>query len=33
VPDAFRPDGSWQHQIDEALKYERLLLEMAGSGH
>ncbi len=33
VPDAFRPDGSWQHQIDEALKYERLLVETAGARH
>jgi len=32
VPDAFRPDGSWQHQIDEALKYERLLMEMVETG-
>ena len=32
VPDTFRPDGSWQHQIDEALKYERLLVETVGGG-
>jgi len=24
VPDVFRPDGSWQHQMDEAAAYEKL---------
>ena len=24
VPDVFRPDGSWQHQMDEAEAYEKL---------
>lgn len=24
VPDVFRPDGSWQHQMEEAAAYEKL---------
>jgi hypothetical protein len=32
VPDVFRPDGSWQHQMDEATAYEKLAQGAASLG-